>query len=89
MITAAFEVLVQASEPLQLPGVGDAAGPPLPLGDVRVLLLDPRVGWGAHERTWRELAARVQAGDPVWLVAALGVAEPRLRRIIDHLVGGR
>ncbi|MCP2341176.1 hypothetical protein [Actinomadura rupiterrae] len=90
LIAAAFAVVVGSEQAPVLPGVAESAlpVPSLSLDQVRRELLDPVVGCLVRERIWRELALQVRSGDPVWLVGALGVAEPRLRRIVARLVDG-
>ncbi|MCP2339244.1 hypothetical protein [Actinomadura rupiterrae] len=98
LIAAAFAVLAGSERAPVLPGVAESALLVQPLSldqvrrelldPVRRELLDPVVGCLVRERIWRELALQVRSGDPVWLVGALGVAEPRLRRIAAHLVDG-
>ncbi|WP_199564875.1 hypothetical protein [Spongiactinospora rosea] len=53
----------------------------VPLKELRHLLATRSVSTATTRLVWRELAIRVQGGEPRWAVAAAGVAVPLLRGI--------
>jgi hypothetical protein len=90
-VAEAFRVLTRDPAPLELHGgdLGDALPRTwLRLDEMQSLMLDPATGCPARDAAWRALAARARSEDPAWVVGAVGVALPRLRRITEHLTGG-
>jgi hypothetical protein len=85
---AAFRLLCAGPRPLALHASRLAAGlpdRPVPLDELRVLLLDPATGSRARNAVWAELVRRAQAGDPAWVLGLTGVAMPGLRRAVASL----
>ena len=85
---AAFRLLCAGPQPLALHAAKVAAGlpdRPVPLNELRVLLLHPSTGARARNQVWAELVRRARAGDPAWTVALAGVAMPGLRRAVGSL----
>lgn len=90
-LAEAFKVLTREPGPLELHG-GDL-GDSLPrtwlrLDEMQTLMLDPATACPARDAAWRALAAKARSEDPAWVVGAVGVALPRLRRITEQLIGG-
>jgi hypothetical protein len=80
---AVFRALTTGPRPLALnpgrlaPGLPDR---PVPLCELRALLLHPATSGTARNKVWAELVRRARSGDPEWLVGLTGVAMPGLRR---------
>lgn len=66
-------------------GLPDAV---LPLDELRGLLLRPATGVGVRDGVWRELVVRARRDGPAWVVAAVGMALPGLRRSAGLLAAG-
>jgi hypothetical protein len=80
---AAFRLLTTGPAPLALHASRLAAGlpdRPVPLDELRVLLLHPATSTTARNQVWAELVRRARAGDPAWMTGLAGIALPGLRR---------
>ena len=67
---AAFRMLCACPQPLALHAAKVAAGlpdRPVPLDELRVLLLHPSTSARARNAVWAELVRRARAGDPAWI----------------------
>ncbi|MDT5023664.1 MAG: hypothetical protein QOE61_90 [Micromonosporaceae bacterium] len=86
----AFTLLVQPPSHVGFDGRGFDVLPDeiLPLDDLRDLLLSPKTGVEVRDAVWRELVVRARRDGPAWVVAAVGVAMPGLRRIAGMLAAG-
>ncbi|GAA4201594.1 hypothetical protein [Actinocatenispora rupis] len=78
----AFGLLCTQPRPLSLdstdvPGLPDG---PVPLTRLRQLLLERATGREARDAIWRRLVLRAKTGRPEWVIAAVGMAMPTLRR---------
>ena len=85
---AAFGLLCAGPQPLALHASKVAAGlpdRPVPLDELRVLLLHPSTSARARNQVWAELVRRARAGDPAWMVGLAGIAMPGLRRAVGSL----
>jgi len=85
---AAFRLLCAGPQPLALHASQVAAGlpdRPVPLDELRVLLLHPSTSARARNQVWAELVRRARAGGPAWTVGLAGVAMPGLRRAAGSL----
>jgi len=85
---AAFRLLCAGPQPLALHAAQVAAGlpdRPVPLDELRVLLLHPSTSARARNAVWAELVRRARAGDPAWTVGLAGIAMPGLRRAVGSL----
>jgi len=85
---AAFRLLCAGPQPLALRAAKVAAGlpdRPVPLDELRVLLLHPSTSARARNQVWAELVCRARAGDPAWTVGLAGIAMPGLRRAVGSL----
>jgi hypothetical protein len=84
----AFRLLCAGPQPLALHAAKVAAGlpdRPVPLDELRVLLLHPSTSARARNQVWAELIRRARAGDPAWTVGLAGIAMPGLRRAVGSL----
>ena len=84
----AFRLLCAGPQPLALHAAKVAAGlpdRPVPLDELRVLLLHPATSARARNQVWAELVRRARAGDPAWTVGLAGIAMPGLRRAAGRL----
>jgi hypothetical protein len=85
---AAFRLLTAGPQPLAVHASRLAAGlpdRPVPLDELRVLLLHPATSARARNRVWAELVRRARAGDPAWVIGLTGIALPGLRRAVASL----
>ena len=85
---AAFRLLCAGPRPLSLHASRLAAGlpdRPVPLDELRELLLHPATSARARNQVWAELVRRARAGDPAWTVGLAGIAMPGLRRTAGSL----
>ena len=85
---AAFRLLCAGPQPLALHASKAAAGlpdRPVPLDELRVLLLHPSTSARARNAVWAELIRRARDGDPAWTVGLAGIAMPGLRRAVGSL----
>ncbi|MBI1758123.1 MAG: hypothetical protein HYR62_02690 [Actinobacteria bacterium] len=69
-------------------GVDGLPGRILPLDELRTLLLSPATNPGVRDVVWRELVVRSRRDGPAWVVAAVGMALPGLRRVAGQLTAG-
>ena len=85
---AAFRLLCAGPQPLALHASKVAAGlpdRPVPLDELRVLLLHPSTSARVRNRVWAELVRRARDGDPAWVIGLAGIAMPGLRRAVGSL----
>jgi len=85
---AAFRLLCAGPQPLALHAAKVAAGlpdRPVPLDELRVLLLHPSTSARARNQVWAELVRRARAGDPAWTVGLAGIAMPGVSRAVGSL----
>ena len=85
---AAFRLLTTGPAPLAVHASRLAAGlpdRPVPLDELRVLLLHPATTARARNRVWAELVRRARTGDPAWVIGLTGIALPGLRRAVASL----
>jgi hypothetical protein len=78
------------AEPTNLQLHGEQFGDELPRGVIalprlRDLLLQPSTSLPTRDAVWRELTLRAQADRGTWVVVALGMAMPGLRRCLREL----
>jgi DNA-directed RNA polymerase specialized sigma24 family protein len=90
---AAFAVLTCQPAPLTLdadslgPDTGLPAGV-IPLPALRDWLLAHPRAYPARDAVWRELIRRARLDGPAWVIAAVGMAMPALRRYAGQLAAG-
>ncbi len=85
---AAFRLLTTGPRPLAVHASRLAAGlpdRPVPLDELRVLLLHPATSARARNQVWAELVRRARTGDPAWVIGLTGIALPGLRRAVASL----
>jgi len=58
---------------------------PIPLHELASVLMHPATGFEAREAAWRLLVTNARTGDDKWVVGAVGVALPGLRRAAGRL----
>ena len=76
---AAFRLLCAGPQPLALHAAKVTAGlpdRPVPLNELRVLLLHPSTSSRTRNQVWAELVRRAPAGDPAWVIGLTGIAMP-------------
>jgi hypothetical protein len=85
----AFTLLVEPPTHVGFDGRGFAGLPDeiLPLDQLRDLLLSA-ASVDVRDAVWRELVTRARRDGPAWVVAAVGVAMPGLRRVAGMLAVG-
>src|SRR5215471_13456919 len=74
---AAFRLLTAGPWPLAVHASRLAAGlpdRPVPLDELRVLLLHPATTATARNRVWAELIRRARTGEPAWVIGLTGIA---------------
>jgi hypothetical protein len=86
----AFTLLVQPPSHVGFDGRGFDGLPDeiLPLDQLKDLLLSPATNVEVRDAVWRELVVRARRDGPAWVVAAVGVAMPGLRRVAGMLAAG-
>ncbi|MDG4795381.1 hypothetical protein [Micromonospora sp. WMMD1082] len=86
----AFDLLVQPPSHVGFDGRGVDGLPDaiVPLDVLRALLLSSTTSVEVRDAVWRELVVRARRDGPAWVVAAVGMAMPRLRRVAGMLTAG-
>jgi transposase-like protein len=86
----AFSFLVEPPTHVGFDGRGfpGLPGEILPLDQLRDRLLSAATSTEVRDAVWRELVVRARRDGPAWVVAAVGVAMPGLRRIAGRLATG-
>jgi hypothetical protein len=85
---AAFRLLTTGPRPLAVHASRLAAGlpdRPVPLDELRVLLLHPATTARARNKVWAELVRRARTGEAAWVIGLTGIALPGLRRAVASL----
>lgn len=90
---AAFDLLVAGPDPLAVDGRGIGHGlprRPIRLDELKSVLLHPSVGHAARDAAWVELVTRARSAPSrsAWVLGAVGVAMPGLRRAAGRLCRG-
>lgn len=83
----AFDALTSGPQPLALDGTavgGNLPARPVPLDELRELLLDRSVPYAARDAAIGELLRRAKS-EPAWIVGLAGVLLPGLRRIAGRV----
>ncbi|MBG0824888.1 hypothetical protein HS048_29760 [Planomonospora sp. ID91781] len=84
----AFRLLMAGPEPLSVDGVALGLGlpaRPIPLDELRAILLHPSCGRVTRDEVWRHLVTQARTHRGAWMVAAVAVAMPMLRRLARGL----
>ncbi|MCP2323405.1 hypothetical protein HDA40_001912 [Hamadaea flava] len=82
-----FTALTTGPKPLALEtrSIVGLPGASMPLDRLRDLLREGKIPPDSVDVVWRRLSANARHGDPQWVVGALGVALPGLRRMASRL----
>jgi hypothetical protein len=86
----AFDLLTCAPAPLAFDGRAFPGLPErmMPLDELRKILLARSTSVAVRDAVWRELVIRARRDGPAWVVAAVGMAIPGLRRTGGLLAAG-
>jgi hypothetical protein len=86
----AFGLLTVPPAPLAFDCRGIAGLPQrlIPLGELRRLLISDVTSRPARDVVWRQVVTRARRDGPAWVVAAVGLALPGLRRRAGRLTSG-
>ncbi|MEU4427095.1 hypothetical protein AB0F81_41270 [Actinoplanes sp. NPDC024001] len=86
----AFDLLTCPPRPLTFDARAFAGLPErvLPLGELRNLLTSDATSRATRDEVWRELVVRARRDGPGWVVVAVGIALPGLRRAAGRLSRG-
>ncbi len=88
VLETSFRLLTTGPDPLALDGHALGCGlpaRPLPLDELRSVLLHPSTGFAARDAALGELVGRAQTRGGAWTVGLAGVLLPGLRRVAGHL----
>ena len=87
-VESALRLLCAGPDPLALDCTRIGHGLPrqVPLVELRDLLLARTTTKAAREAVWRRLVIAAQTDDPAWVIGAVGVALPGLRRAAGKLM---
>jgi hypothetical protein len=86
----AFDLLVCPPAPLAFDGRAFAGLPKriLPLDELKKILISDDTTRPVRDTVWRELVIRARRDGPAWVIAAVGIAMPGLRRMAGLLGKG-
>jgi hypothetical protein len=87
---AAFRLLTRGPKPLTLNGrrISGLPARPIPLDELKRLLLRPTADAATRDAAWAVLVARARSQGPAWMIGTVGVAMPALRRTAGTLARG-
>ena len=86
-----FTELAAPPAPLTLDGCAIGYGlpqRPIPLDELRILLLKRQTPWPVKNAVWAELVSRAQHQREPWITAALGMMMPALKKIAGDAARG-
>ncbi|MBF8193975.1 hypothetical protein ITP53_51535 [Nonomuraea sp. K274] len=86
----AFDLLMRGPEPLSVDGAQLGNGlptRPIPLSELREMLLHPSCSRATRDHVWRHLIGQARDHRGAWMVAAVTLAIPMLRRLMTALAG--
>src|SRR6266498_53688 len=86
----AFDLLTCPPAPLAFDGRAFPGLPArlLPLDELKTVFIDDATPRRVRDEVWRELVIRARRDGPAWVVAAVGIAMPGLRRVAGLLAKG-
>ncbi len=90
-VASTFQMLTNGPSPLCLDGRVVKHGlprRPIPLDELRAILLHPSTGRSCRDAAWRHLITSARTDGPAWVVGTVGVALPALRKIAADLADG-
>jgi hypothetical protein len=88
---AAFRLLTRGPQPLSVDGRrigGTLPSRRIPLDELKRLLLHRSTGAATRDAAWRVLVTRARRDGSSWVIGAVGVALPGLRRAASRLARG-
>jgi hypothetical protein len=88
---AAFRLLTSGPQPLSVEGRsigGSLPGRRIPLDELKRLLLSQSTGTATRDAAWVVLVTRARLDGPSWVIGAVGVGMPGLRRAAGRLACG-
>lgn len=86
-----FTELSAPPSPLSIDGCGIGLGlpqRPIPLDELRIIMLKRQTGRETKDAVWRELSRRAQMVGEPWITGAIGMAMPMLKRIAGGAARG-
>jgi hypothetical protein len=84
----AFNLLMRGPDPLSIDGTELEEGlpaRPIPMNELRVILLHPSCSRTTRDQVWRHLIDQSRTHRGAWMVAAVALALPMLRRLVGAL----
>ncbi|MFC5828043.1 hypothetical protein [Nonomuraea insulae] len=84
----AFTLLMRGPAPLSLDGAQLGHGlpaRPIPLNELQAMLLHPTCSRTTRDHVWRHLISQARTHRAAWMIAAVALAIPMLRRLITAL----
>ncbi|RSN07369.1 hypothetical protein DMB42_22130 [Nonomuraea sp. WAC 01424] len=84
----AFDLLMRGPDPLSVDGVALGQGlpaRPIPMDELRMMLLHPSCTRMTRDHVWRHLIEQARTHRGAWMVAAVALALPMLRRLVTTL----
>ncbi|MEV4285456.1 hypothetical protein AB0K40_08110 [Nonomuraea bangladeshensis] len=84
----AFHLLMRGLNPLSLDGASFGQGlpaRPIPMDELRMILLHPSCSRATRDDVWRHLIDQARTQRGAWMVAAVALALPMLRRLVTAL----
>ena len=86
----AFDLLTCPPAPLAFDGRAFPGLPArlLPLDELKTVFIDDATPRRVRDEVWRELVIRARRDGPTWVIAAVGIAMPGLRRVAGLLAKG-
>ncbi|WP_091105913.1 hypothetical protein [Nonomuraea pusilla] len=84
----AFHLLMRGPDPLSVDGGTLGQGlpaRPIPMDELRVMLLHPSCSRITRDHVWRHLIEQARTHRGAWMVAAVALALPMLRRLVTPL----
>ncbi|MEV4175688.1 hypothetical protein [Nonomuraea sp. NPDC049709] len=81
-------LLMQGRQPLAVDGAALGLGlpaRPIPLDELRALLLHPSCSRATRDEVWRHLIEQARTHRDAWMVGAVALAAPMLRRLLKTL----
>lgn len=90
-VEATLRLLCTGPAPLSVNGrrIGGLPRRQIPIVELASVLAHPSCGQEAKRRVWRLLVTRARSGQSAWVIAAVGVALPGLRRAASRLGNAR
>ncbi|MGW2157516.1 hypothetical protein [Nonomuraea sp. NPDC001699] len=84
----AFHLLMRGPDPLSVDGAALGQGlpaRPIPMDELRMILLHPSCSRITRDHVWRHLIEQARTHRGAWMVAAVALAIPMLRRLVTAL----